>query len=49
VAPRSLAWQTGVNKAIKWEEIMKAFFRLLALSAAVSTLLVPVGVTRAQL
>ena len=28
---------------------MKAFFRLLALSAAASTLLVPVGVTRAQL
>src|SRR5438132_2207920 len=49
VAPGSLAWQTWANNVTKREETMKAFLRLLALSAAASTLLAPVGGTRAQL
>src|ERR1700756_4175301 len=48
VAPRCPAWQTWVNHATRREETMRPFLRLLTLSAAASTLIVPAGSTRAQ-
>jgi hypothetical protein len=49
VARPSLACEIGLNNAIKREETMKPFLRLLALSVATGTLLAPAGNARAQL
>jgi hypothetical protein len=46
---RHLRGRLNVNKATKWEETMKPFLRLLALSVATGTLLAPAGNARAQL
>ena len=45
VAPRSVAWQTEVNKCTKPEETMNAYSWLLALGAAAGALLMPMDTT----
>jgi hypothetical protein len=46
---RRFRGRLNVNNATKWEETMKPFLRLLALSVATGTLLAPAGNARAQL